>query len=99
MFLSQSIDFLDMLYYEKDAFHSSFALFYYVLSLVVILMMVVLIVMLMMMMVIRSSSITCCHLSCKIRFEAPKRQREEEEKKGEKKVKEGKYRYFNSAQR
>jgi hypothetical protein len=24
---------------------------------------------------LRSSSITCCHLSCEIRFEAPKRQR------------------------
>jgi hypothetical protein len=32
--------------------------------------------------------------TCEIRFEVPKRQREEE-----KKVKEGKYRYFNSAKR
>jgi hypothetical protein len=34
-----------------------------------------LVVLMVLMALLRSSSITCCHLSCKIRFEAPKRQR------------------------
>jgi hypothetical protein len=38
MFLSQSTDFLDILYYDMDASPFSSVLFYYVLSLVVILM-------------------------------------------------------------
>jgi hypothetical protein len=76
MFLSQSTDFLDILYSETDASLSSSVLFYYVLSLVVTLMAGL---MIMVTVVIRST--TCCHLSCKIiRFEAPKRQQGREMK-------------------
>jgi uncharacterized Tic20 family protein len=64
MFLSQSRDFLDILYYEMDASPFSSVIFYYVISLVVILIVVL-------MAMICSSSITCCYLSYKIRFETP----------------------------
>jgi len=95
MFLSLSTGYPYKLYYETDASPSSFVLSYYAISLVVFL--TVMLMMLMLMMVIRSGSITCCHLSCKIRFESPNREWGRE--RGEKKVKEGKYRYSNSAQR
>ena len=70
MFLSQSTDFLDMLYYEADASHFSSVLFYYLVSLVVALM-----VMLIVLIMVHSSSIMCCHLSCEIRREALNRER------------------------
>jgi ABC-type thiamin/hydroxymethylpyrimidine transport system permease subunit len=96
MFLSQSKDLLDILYYGTGASPSSFVLFYYVLSLAGILTRVMLILFTVM---ICSSSMMCCYLSCKIiRSEAPKRQRGRW-REAEKKVKDGKYRYFNSTQR
>jgi hypothetical protein len=73
MFLSQSTDLLDMLYYEMDASRFSSELFYYLLSLVIILMVALMIVLMVM---IRSNSMMCHHLPCKIiKFEALKRQR------------------------
>jgi len=47
MFLFQSIDFLDILYYGTDASPFSFVLFYYVLSLVMTLMVVLMVILMM----------------------------------------------------